>query len=315
MSDHGSLPATKNEAQVSGSPLFFTGVACSKGHLSPRYVSSGGCSVCVGDFRQARDQRLKLCVRCQHKFKGRRCPCAPKIKRTEEEKAEHREAMRRWRLENPARYKAYMLSIRPNILLSVSRGAAKRGGYAPLAVADASELRSWLDQQPKSCRICERNDRRLVIDHCHTTGRLRGLLCNHCNRLVGTVESFGPQLIEIRIYLGEEPTEAGSGASPTLSNLVRKILKTPHIRLAPSFRTALVRALNDYDSTVVRTLNEDMEIERPTPEGLVRCSHCSRPFIPKRVTQIYCQPKCRIDAGNRRNNAIRPIGVGRTVDP
>lgn len=107
-----------------------------------------------------------------------------------------------------------------------------------------------------------------------------------------------------------------SNPADALANLVRKLLKAT-VRLNPSYRLALVRALADYDALPhqVRTLNEDMEVERPTPEGLVRCSHCSRPFIPKRVTQIYCQPKCRIDAGNRRNNAIRPIGVGRTVDP
>ena len=74
--------------------------------------------------------------------------------------------------------------------------------------ADIGYQRSWLrrnykmtleeyqqiyaDQNGK-CKICgdigfaiTRNQRQLVvIDHCHSTGKVRGLLCHNCNRALG----------------------------------------------------------------------------------------------------------------------------------
>jgi hypothetical protein len=37
------------------------------------------------------------------------------------------------------------------------------------------------------CAICNRHQRicRLSIDHCHKTGKVRGLLCRRCNRNIG----------------------------------------------------------------------------------------------------------------------------------
>ena len=50
-----------------------------------------------------------------------------------------------------------------------------------------------LAEQNGVCKICSQecdhpqrvNSRTLSIDHCHTTGKVRGLLCNKCNSLLG----------------------------------------------------------------------------------------------------------------------------------
>jgi hypothetical protein len=103
----------------------------------------------------------------------------------------------------------------------------------------------------------------------------------------------------------------------TLANLVRKIIQGRRDGpLNPSFRVALIKALAEYDDTTrSRLLDDDMAGERLTPEGHYRCPECGKPFVPQRVTQTYCLPTCRTKAGNRRNNARRPKGAGRTLDP
>ena len=44
--------------------------------------------------------------------------------------------------------------------------------------------------QDGACAICEAKPERLSIDHCHETGRVRGLLCAPCNRALGFFERF-----------------------------------------------------------------------------------------------------------------------------
>lgn len=46
------------------------------------------------------------------------------------------------------------------------------------------EYIDMLLDQDKRCAICNTRDY-LVIDHCHATGKVRGLLCNKCNLGLG----------------------------------------------------------------------------------------------------------------------------------
>lgn len=67
---------------------------------------------------------------------------------------------------------------------------------------------SWYNKQfkkqNKGCAICGRPPKkvRLHIDHNHTTGKVRGLLCHPCNRKVlGAIERFKVNIPNIVAYL------------------------------------------------------------------------------------------------------------------
>ncbi|MCX4458503.1 endonuclease domain-containing protein [Streptomyces sp. NBC_01728] len=47
------------------------------------------------------------------------------------------------------------------------------------------------DNRCAICRSAPPEGKRLHIDHCHTTGIVRGLLCNTCNVAVGFFEKYG----------------------------------------------------------------------------------------------------------------------------
>lgn len=55
-------------------------------------------------------------------------------------------------------------------------------------ISDA-EYTAMLDKQGGGCAICgkheERKGYRLAVDHCHESGRVRGILCTNCNRGIG----------------------------------------------------------------------------------------------------------------------------------
>jgi uncharacterized Zn finger protein len=61
---------------------------------------------------------------------------------------------------------------------------------------------AMLAAQNYVCAICGQPERhivrgatkRLAVDHCHTTGKVRGLLCAHCNQAIGRLND-DPELI------------------------------------------------------------------------------------------------------------------------
>ena len=59
--------------------------------------------------------------------------------------------------------------------------ARKRAGRAGLSPEQIEQIRQ---QQNNCCAICEDPDP-TDLDHCHTSGEVRWLLCSHCNRALG----------------------------------------------------------------------------------------------------------------------------------
>jgi hypothetical protein len=65
------------------------------------------------------------------------------------------------------------------------------------------QYREMLVEQNGKCAICKKppTDRRLAVDHCHTTGKVRGLLCMKCNTGLGHFEDNLKFLEEAQEYL------------------------------------------------------------------------------------------------------------------
>jgi len=73
-----------------------------------------------------------------------------------------------------------------------------------------------LDRQGGVCAVCGKDELsahgrtgtrfRLSVDHCHVTGRVRGLLCQSCNRAIGLLgDNIGILEKAIDYLKGDEP--------------------------------------------------------------------------------------------------------------
>ena len=74
-----------------------------------------------------------------------------------------------------------------------------------------SDLVSFLEMRKQSCEIC--GDRGEDIDHCHETGRVRGLLCSNCNRGLGMYKDNPALLQAAAAYLERSDVSMGNSAN------------------------------------------------------------------------------------------------------
>ena len=63
------------------------------------------------------------------------------------------------------------------------------------------EYRTILARQGNACAICKKSDQPLCIDHCHSTGKVRGFLCDNCNRGLGCYEDDSTRTRAATAYL------------------------------------------------------------------------------------------------------------------
>lgn len=84
------------------------------------------------------------------------------------------------------------------------RRASKRHSLYGLSARDFDAL---FLSQGRRCAICQTIDpgrRSFAVDHDHTTGRVRGILCGRCNAVLGLAKESVETLARAIRYLKEE---------------------------------------------------------------------------------------------------------------
>jgi len=128
-----------------------------------------------------------------------RVPIYCKSCRADRDRASNRRKQYAWRAKNPEKWKAATDRANAKKLadpefLRRKREAERRRLYG----MDADEFERLLASQCGLCAICGKpplgqanggarpgHEPSLHVDHCHTNGHVRGLLCSNCNTMLG----------------------------------------------------------------------------------------------------------------------------------
>lgn len=128
------------------------------------------CKTCAAKANKARydstrDQRLAVAKKYRKDHKNE-IAAKDRVRKCSESV---REAARKRYAANPEKYKLYQVS--------------RSYGLTP------EQYREMFAVQDDRCKICKRHQsefpKAFAVDHCHRTGKIRGLLCNSCNAGLG----------------------------------------------------------------------------------------------------------------------------------
>lgn len=114
-----------------------------------------------------------------------------------------RKRAREWHKNNHARHLAYMAERRKthadHILSSKLQSTFG---------INLDEYNAMLASQNGGCAICgkssEENKKRLAVDHCHNSKKVRGLLCSPCNQAIGLFKDSTELLQSAISYLNQQ---------------------------------------------------------------------------------------------------------------
>jgi hypothetical protein len=175
-------PTSRLEAHEKNIPHYFTGKPCLNGHLNKRRTSDGKCLSCDSEYqkrkRKNRPEDVSRMRRAYYKKNRQRI--------LEQHKRSHS--------------KPECKSVRRNTELK------KRYGIT------SDDYLLMLESQNNVCAICrgpQTNTRTnyFDVDHCHKTGKVRGLLCTNCNHGIGKFQDDKKLMLHAYNYLEDSEND------------------------------------------------------------------------------------------------------------
>lgn len=117
---------------------------------------------------------------------------------------------------DPVKYEAYLerqkiykrerrANLNPDYDPQKVRGQNLKRNYG----ISHKEYEEMWEKQEGLCKICNSPEtvklkgvvKLLAVDHCHVSGKIRGLLCNNCNRAIGMLKDCPSTLRKVALYL------------------------------------------------------------------------------------------------------------------
>jgi len=163
-------------------------------------------------LRAARGPLIKTCITCSESFvpggnSAKYCSdkCRPWIKPPRPKKPKRQKLSNSWR--NCIQCgREYFSSNQTKTCSQECRNKRARDyrfrNYPGLT---ADRFEEMMSQQKEKCLICEER-KKLVVDHCHANGHVRGLLCSNCNSAIGFLGDNISRLENAILYLRERGT-------------------------------------------------------------------------------------------------------------
>lgn len=196
-SEYSLMPETSERARQLHQPLYFTGRRCLRGHLAPRYTSSANCIECIEQKRKLAGRNMRggakfrtqaendLAVQAlaagKKTYIGKPCPAGHFERRATTGNCIKCESINNQKRKDRSKWKRIF------DLYGLTRDA----------------LEGMVAAQNNRCSICAIafTEANMHIDHCHSTGAVRSLLCSRCNQAIGLIDESIERADKIKQYL------------------------------------------------------------------------------------------------------------------
>lgn len=182
---------------------------CKRGHVGERYRANSECVTCCAERAKAAHARHKDKRNTKKRAKyandlTHREHVSRRNRAYREKVGDCDNAKKRERWANDAEWRERHLASAAERRRRADPEAVRayfrqwRYGLSP------EDFEAMHRRQGGRCAICA-SEGQLVVDHCHTTEAIRGLLCNKCNTALGLFRDDPANLIAAAAYLRGPP--------------------------------------------------------------------------------------------------------------